>query len=248
MLSSAFAAADAVDDGVASMDDTTAARGDDATLAARASEGAALLKDASDADADDPLTSSAAALAASVPRALNMAAAQDASIEPLRVWTTLCCTASLERLNVCVLFGDASLFPEVERTVVDAAREWTAREAAAKPALARALADGRVVAAAEAATEVWRRATEARVAALRRADAIVATRPAAHAHRGATQLARALCTRQATCAIFLSEPLDGLQRWQMWCILVTVVASQLLVNSASRCERLRACVLPCHHR
>ena len=29
---------------------------------------------------------------------------------------------------------------------------------------------------------------------------------------------------------FLGEPLDGLQRWQMFMILITLIASQLLVN------------------
>jgi hypothetical protein len=33
-----------------------------------------------------------------------------------------------------------------------------------------------------------------------------------------------------TFATFLSEPLDGLQRWQMFMIIVTLVVSQLLVN------------------
>ena len=30
--------------------------------------------------------------------------------------------------------------------------------------------------------------------------------------------------------VFLSEPRDGLQRWQMFIILISVVISQLLVN------------------
>jgi hypothetical protein len=30
--------------------------------------------------------------------------------------------------------------------------------------------------------------------------------------------------------VFLSEPLDGLQRWQMFMIIVTLVCSHLLVN------------------
>jgi len=27
-----------------------------------------------------------------------------------------------------------------------------------------------------------------------------------------------------------SEPLDGLQRWQMWCIVLSLVLTQLLTN------------------
>ena len=51
-----------------------------------------------------------------------------------------------------------------------------------------------------------------------------------HVHRIGTELMRALVTQHETFATFLSEPLDGLQRWQMFMILITVVCSQLLVN------------------
>ena len=76
-----------------------------------------------------------------------------------------------------------------------------------------------------------------------------------HVHRIGTELMRALVTQHETFATFLSEPLDGLQRWQSACsalvewgcdsaaeqyccphplavfmILITVVCSQLLVN------------------
>ena len=41
-----------------------------------------------------------------------------------------------------------------------------------------------------------------------------------------------LCTvpQNDTCRTFLAEPLDGLQRWQMWMILITLIISQLLVT------------------
>ena len=35
-----------------------------------------------------------------------------------------------------------------------------------------------------------------------------------HLHRTCTELARAVITKHSTFATFLSEPLDGLQRWQ----------------------------------
>ena len=43
---------------------------------------------------------------------------------------------------------------------------------------------------------------------------------------------RALFTKHGTFSCFLSEPLDGMQRWQMWTIIVSLVLEQLLVNSA----------------
>jgi hypothetical protein len=200
------------------------------TMDETATPHAGALTDDADASSDCPLTCSATALSTSMPRALAAAASADASIDGLRVWTTLCCIAALERLPVCVLAGDARLFPERERTVVDAAREWVEREAAAKSALASALASGSLARLAEAATAAWHAATEARIGALRRAHAIRATMPAAQRQRAAMQLTRALVNRHPMISVFASEPLDGLRRAQLWVILVSVVASQLLVS------------------
>jgi hypothetical protein len=64
---------------------------------------------------------------------------------------------------------------------------------------------------------LWHRAWEARVNELRRTEAVTAKRALSHAHRACTDLMRAFTTRHATLATFLSEPLDGLQRWQRAC-------------------------------
>jgi hypothetical protein len=72
----------------------------------------------------------------------------------------------------------------------------------------------------------WREACEWRVAELRRTKAIREQMGLSHVHRISTELMRALVTQHNTFATFLSEPLDGLQRWQMFMILITVVCSQ----------------------
>ena len=41
---------------------------------------------------------------------------------------------------------------------------------------------------------------------------------------------RALITQHPTMSTFLSEPLEGMQRWQKFVALITLVCSQLLVN------------------
>jgi hypothetical protein len=65
-----------------------------------------------------------------------------------------------------------------------------------------------------------------------------------HVHRTATGVVRALVSRHQTFATFLSEPLDaGLQRWQMFVIVVTLVCSQLLVNIWCESYSMRAALL-----
>jgi hypothetical protein len=93
-----------------------------------------------------------------------------------------------------------------------------------------------------------------------------------HVQRTMTAVTHALVQKHGTFATFISEPLDGLQRWQMfmvrvgvhalrraWCIkltwfpqiIITLIISQLLVNSACmRCcgacaERWARCVRSC---
>ncbi len=113
---------------------------------------------------------------------------------------------------------------------MDAAQEWIERYAAQHPALAEALADGLVQQRARGVTVLWRRTNEMRVMELRRSPAIRNQMSLSHAHRTLTAVLRAFCTKHGTFATFLSEPLDGLQRWQMFMIVVTLVLEQLLVN------------------
>jgi hypothetical protein len=205
---------------------------------------------------DCPLTCYPDAIAASMPVRLARVGAEEPGMDVLRVWTTLCCIAMLERLNVSWIFGDGDLYPEQERTIVDGAREWVERHAAAHPKLAEALADGAPKRAARKRTAQWRRASEQRVGELRRSDGIRAHMARSHMHRTATGIVRAFVSKHSTFATFLSEPLDGLQRWQsafracaacaqpapapadththtsraVFMIIVTLVCSQLLVN------------------
>ncbi len=132
---------------------------------------------------------------------------------------------------------------------MDAAREWIEAQAADWPLLAAALEDGAVTNAARKTTRDWNRAWEQRVSELRASPALRHQMGRSHVHRTAIGLTRALvakvwhtrrsgqsqltlCTvpQNDTCRTFLAEPLDGLQRWQMWMILITLIISQLLVT------------------
>ena len=62
-----------------------------------------------DAVHDDPLTCSASAIVASVPVRLAALRLADPSIDVVRVWTTLCCVAHLQRLNVSWIWGDGDI-------------------------------------------------------------------------------------------------------------------------------------------
>ncbi len=101
-------------------------------------------------------------------------------------------------------------------------------------------------------TKHWNRAWEQRITELRKSPALRHQMSRSHVHRTAIGVTRALvaqvrvglwvqhphrtdatrlCAAQnETFRTFLSEPLDGLQRWQMWMILITLIISQLLVN------------------
>ncbi len=117
---------------------------------------------------------------------------------------------------------------------MDVGREWICSYAKERPALAAALVDDAsaqsVRKRAKRTVCKWRAACEWRVGELRRTQAIRAQMSMSHLHRLATDTMRALITKHDTFATFLSEPLDGLQRWQMFIILVTAVFSHLLVN------------------
>jgi hypothetical protein len=56
--------------------------------------------------ADCPLTCSVSAITGSIPRRLSALRAADASIAVTRVWTTMCCIASLERMTTSWIWGD----------------------------------------------------------------------------------------------------------------------------------------------
>jgi hypothetical protein len=179
---------------------------------------------------DDPLSCSARSIAQAMPRRLlaltarvegngGGAAAADDSALLLRVWSTLCCIAALERSQLCWLAGDGELCTPLERTIVDDARDWVDRIAAERPALAAALADGGIARAAARATQLWRSAWLASISDLRRSDAVVSGRLWSHVERTCSGLMRAIVVKHSTFATFLSEPLDGLQRWQSACRL-----------------------------
>ena len=198
---------------------------------------------------DDPLQCTARALLAAMPRKmralrLELAAAAAASPFPPtggeldvgRVWTTMCVIALLESINVCWLATDGEEYPEEERTIVDAAREWLEAQAKEHFELKSVLSDG--AAAAARAVLLWHRAWLCRVGEVRRSEAVLAHVGTSHAHRAGGELLRALVTRHDTCRVFLSEPLDGLQRWQMWCLVVSAVLTQLL-TSIWMCVRVR---------
>ena len=185
---------------------------------------------------DDPLWCSAAAVRAAMPRRLAALRHQDALLDLQRVWATICCCAWLQTLNVSWLWTDGDLYPEIEKTIVDAGREWVEAYAAERPSLAAALADGGVERAAQRVVVQWHRAWVRRVSELRRSKAVTSNAPLSHLHRACTEVTRALCTKvrskglctfscaltlavptrtqHDTFSVFLSLPLDGLQRWQ----------------------------------
>ncbi len=63
-------------------------------------------------------------------------------------------------------------------------------------------------------TSLWKRANEQHVVQLRRTHGIRKQMNASHVHRTLVGIAHAFCRKHETFATFLSEPLDGLQRWQ----------------------------------
>jgi len=70
------------------------------------------------APTDCPITCSVEAIVASIPRALTKLATDVPSAVKLRrVWTTMCCIATLERLIICWVWGDGDLYPPDERCV-----------------------------------------------------------------------------------------------------------------------------------
>ena len=144
---------------------------------------------------DDPLSCSPLAILHSMPLALVAVKTANPSIDVARVWTTMCCIASLQRLNVSWIWGDGDLYDTPERTIVDAGREWVERYADERPELAAALEDGTVRLAAKRVTRLWRRACEQRVAQLRRSEALTSQMGMSHLHRASTEVTRAVITK-----------------------------------------------------
>ena len=179
---------------------------------------------------DCPLTCSAEDVSRSMPAQLRALLDDDPDIDVERVWTTLCCIAVLQRENACWIWGDGDIYAEQEWTIVDAAYAWLSRHGREHPTLGAVLDGGSLMLRARRITLLWRRANELRISALRRSRVVRSQMNLTQLHRTCTDLARAIMTKHETFATFLSEPLDGMQRWQMFTILVTLVLEQLLVN------------------
>ena len=118
-----------------------------------------------------------------------------------RVWTTMCCISLLEDLPFSFIWGDGDTYPEEERTIVDAGREWIERHAMDHPALAEALADGLLEKRAKAIVGAWHATQERRVEELRRSDGITQQMAASQTHRTITGIVRAFCTQNDTFAV-----------------------------------------------
>jgi hypothetical protein len=127
-----------------------------------------------------------------MPARLAAVKTADPSVDVIRVWTTLCCVSSLQRLNVSWIWGHGDLYEEREQTIVDAGRLYVEKLAQEKPALAEALASGAVRMAAKRTTRLWKRACEMRVAELRRGEPMTSQMAISHVHRTGTELTRAI--------------------------------------------------------
>ncbi len=191
---------------------------------------------------DDPLVCFPGAIAAAMPRRLAALLDVDADLDRERlerVWCTLTVIAVLETLNINWLWGDGDVYPEEERTIVDAGREWVEGYAAQHPALHAALADGAVATAASRTVAQWHRAWDARVSELRRLEAITEHHGRSHIHRTCCELMRAFTTKHATvracsapCAALHMRPLHFVSAAHA--ALLHPPVRHLLVNTVGR--------------
>jgi hypothetical protein len=181
---------------------------------------------------DCPLTHYESSINDIMPHRLADLEAQ--GVDARRVWTTLCSISVLENLPFCWVWGDGDTYPEEERTIVDAGREWIEQHAIEHPALAEALADGLLVKRAKVITVAWHATQERRVEELRRCDGITDQMAASQSHRTITNVVRAFVTQNDTFACFLSEPLDGMQRWQM--VRSPIATACALLTTALPCS------------
>ncbi len=78
---------------------------------------------------------------------------------------------------------------------MDGARQWVERYAAANPALAEALADGKLMERARQVTRLWGKAHDLCVDGLRRSDGIAAHVNRSQVHRASTSIVRAFITK-----------------------------------------------------
>jgi len=161
----------------------------------------------------------------------RLARLEAGGVDAKRVWTTLCCTSLLEDLPFSFIWGDGDTYPEEERTIVDAGREWIERHAIEHPALAEALADGLLEKRAKTIIHAWHATQERRVEELRRSDGITQQMAASQTHRTITGIVRAFCTQNDTFAV------RGL-------VAVILLSPILIRFAACRCfsqSRLMAC-------
>jgi hypothetical protein len=113
--------------------------------------------------------------------------------------------------------------------VVDAAREWVERRAAAHPALARALADKSVFKEAKRVSGLWALAWQQRVHATRQADALTSSMWRDHAERIGSKVLYAISNKHGMFKCFLQSA--GVERrWQSFMLVMTMVMSTLLTN------------------
>jgi hypothetical protein len=145
-----------------------------------------------------------------------------------RVWVTLLVLSVLQRFGECALFS-ADDDPG-ERTIVDAGHLYLDAMAEHYPALAAALERGALQKRAKNTTARWQAVLGQRVAEVRAADALTSHMTLAHVQRTSAEVTRALVLRHETFSTLLAPAMDGLSRWQLFIILVTIVMSQLLVN------------------
>ena len=178
---------------------------------------------------DCALTFSQLAFAETMPTAL---AKLSPDVKPLRVWATMLALCVLERMKESWLWGDGEACPAIERTIVDAAREWLEGHAVEHAELAHEL-DGKSGKAlfkeARAITLAWQRTWMHRVKLLRREEAMRSSMSVDHAERAGRSIVLAVQLKHDTMASFLA-PAARWRRWQGFMIVVTLVICALCMN------------------
>ena len=145
-------------------------------------------------------------------------------------------------MRLCILLaslgtGAARIAPGGARGVHSMA--WCAIELAApahgqrRPARVGA-AQAHMVLSPRAPRARWAPQVERRVEELRRCDGITDQMAASQSHRTITNVVRAFVTQNDTFACFLSEPLDGMQRWQM--VRSPIATACALLTTALPCS------------
>ena len=145
-----------------------------------------------------------------------------------KVWTTLLVLNVLQDQVEMLLFSDDT--DPLERTVVDAARQWLDATAARFPLLQPLLADEELPAKAALVMSRWDMVISHRIAELRRSETVTQYMAIAHVQRIGSNLVHKVVTKHDTFSTFLKPPLDGLSRWQLFMILITLVMSGLMIN------------------